>query len=254
MDYSLHTEYSFGKRKFNTELIKEFTTLSNSHKNFVPKLWFNSTWAEEFAKFIIKLVNKNKSPSIIEIHPPFNDYCTSIKEFVKIYEIFEEIILEKFPDVKILIEHRSGTVYKCGKFLISTCEDLLELHALVIEKKLKLKMVVDFPQIFTSYNISTGRFTKEVIKKIMNLIHPFKTSIRSIHLWGKRKYGNRLISHMGDLNSYFCSEELKNVFLEEMFKLLNEDTPLYFVPEVNSTDEDLKSIINDLEKTGFKFI
>jgi len=252
--YSLHTEYSFGKRKFNSNLIKKFIVLSKSHENFVPKLWYSIDWAKEFADFIVYLVGKNKPPKIIEIHPPFDDYCNSIIDFVKTYEIFEKRILNAFPDVEILIEHRTGTIYKGGKFLISTCEDLLVLQKMIISKNLRLRIVLDFPQLFTSYHLSTGRFSKEKILSIIQSISGFKKSIRSIHLWGKKYYGKRLISHMGNLDTYFGNKELKNIFLEEIFKLLNDGEKRFFVPEINSTDDDLKLIIKDLKKVGFIFV
>ena len=37
--YSLHTEYSYGKRKFDTELISKFPALVETHKDGVPQLW-----------------------------------------------------------------------------------------------------------------------------------------------------------------------------------------------------------------------
>lgn len=254
LDYSLHTEYSFGKRKLNSGLIKKFKLLSTSHKNNVPQLWTNTDWAKEFAEFIIFLVGNKKPPKIIEIHPPFNDYCNSINEFVEIYEIFEKKILESFPNVEILIEHRSGTIYKGGNFLISTYENLVELKKIILEKQLKLRFVLDFPQLFTSYHLSTGRFTEENIKSIIYSCEDFKTFVKSIHLWGKKYYGKRLISHMGNLDTYFGNKELKNTFLSAIFNLLNDGKRRYFVPEVNSTDEDLNLIIKDLKDIGFKFI
>jgi hypothetical protein len=33
-------------------------------------------------------------PEVIEIHPPFNDYCRSIDNFLNIYGTFEKRVLE----------------------------------------------------------------------------------------------------------------------------------------------------------------
>ena len=52
----------------------------------------------------------------------------------------------------------------------------------------------------------------------------------------------------------FANKELKNVFCKEIFKLLNDKKRRYFVPEVNSTEEDLITILKDLKEVGFKFI
>lgn len=69
-NYSLHTEYSYGKRKFNSRLISNFEELKISHKDGVPQLWKTDKWAKEFAHFIIESTKYKTSPSIIEIHPP----------------------------------------------------------------------------------------------------------------------------------------------------------------------------------------
>jgi hypothetical protein len=75
--FSLHTEYSYGARKLNSELLKNFQLIRESNKKGVPQLWFSVEWAIEFAKFIKSLCKKH-SPQIIEIHPPFTDYAKSI--------------------------------------------------------------------------------------------------------------------------------------------------------------------------------
>ena len=78
--YSLHTEYSYGKRKFDTPRLSAFPVLREANKDGVPQLWKSDEWAEEFADFIIGFTQDHNSPEIIEIHPPFNDYC-SLEEF-----------------------------------------------------------------------------------------------------------------------------------------------------------------------------
>lgn len=57
--FSLHTEYSYGKRAFNTSLMKHFDELKNAQKDGVPQLWRNEKWANEFADFIVELVLTN---------------------------------------------------------------------------------------------------------------------------------------------------------------------------------------------------
>ena len=50
--YSLHTEYSYGKRKFDSNIISKFEELKTSNKDGVPQLWKSNKWAEEFAAFL----------------------------------------------------------------------------------------------------------------------------------------------------------------------------------------------------------
>ena len=98
--YSLHTEYSHMKRKLDSCLLDKYKVLKESHKNYVPKLWASKEWAIEFANFIIDLIGDNKAPEIIEIHPPFDDYCNNFEEFFDIYEEFEKIIRNLNPHRK----------------------------------------------------------------------------------------------------------------------------------------------------------
>jgi len=87
--YSLHTEYSYGRRKFNSELISQFPVLVEANKNGIPQLWKSIEWADSFAEFIILLTKNKTSPRIIEIHPPFNDYCI-MNDFLERYSVFEK--------------------------------------------------------------------------------------------------------------------------------------------------------------------
>jgi hypothetical protein len=251
-DFSLHTEYSYGKRNLNSDLMKKFKTLQSSHKEGVPRLWYSEQWAVEFADFVKTLCN-GKTPTIIEIHPPFSDYTETIEQFLRIYKIFEESILTSFSQTKILIENRSGSIYKGGIFLISRGQHLRSLCEQISSKNLKLRITLDIPQLLTSYG-GAQRLEAQEIKKILNRQNALQSMTDGIHLWGKMINGTgRTISHCGDLNTYFENEEKKNIFLEWLADFLRDNKPRYFVPEVNSSDEDLHSIIKDIEGMNIKF-
>ena len=254
-EYSLHTEYSYGKRKFNSDAISNFNTIKESQRDFVPMLWANEKWAMEFSDFIFKIVGNNRPPKIIEIHPPFNDYCTCIEDFLKIYGLFEESISKKYPETNIFIENRYGTLYRGGKFLISKADEIENLCKVISRMSLKLRIVLDFPQLFSAYNLGPGKFTEDKIVSLMRAVNPFREYVRGVHLLGKKDYGTgRQVSHMGDLDTYFVEKELKEIFLKELYDLLDDGIQRYFVPEVNSSDQDLRSIIEDLKRYGFKFV
>ena len=135
---SMHTEYSYGKRKFDSEMIAAFPALVAAHKDFVPQLWHSVEWAQQFADFVTTLAGE-EAPAVIEIHPPFTDY-TDMEGFVESYRVFEETILERFPQVDILIENRCGSVYKGGKFLVSKLPDVEKLCEQIERHSLKLKI------------------------------------------------------------------------------------------------------------------
>jgi len=251
-NFSLHTEYSYGKRELNSELLKAFPGLKNAHKEGVPQLWYTEHWAIEFADFI-KLLCNGKKPTIIEIHPPFSDYINNIDHFLIIYQKFEESILSYSPMTKILIENRSGSIYKGGKFLVSRGQDLRNLCDNISAKNLKLRIALDIPQLLTAYGGPVG-LEPEALSNILKRQNILQSMTDCIHLWGKkRNESGRIISHSGDLNTYFENQKKKEIFLEWIANFLQDNQSRYFVPEVNSSDADLNSIINDLERKEVKF-
>lgn len=253
--YSLHTEYSHMKRKLDNKLINKYLKLKSSQKDNIPQLWKDKTWAEEFADFIIELIGNNDAPEIIEIHPPFNDYCPDLNTFFDIYEVFEKKILKKYPNVNIFIENRCGTFYKGGKFLISNCKSIIKFLDELKKKNLRLKLVLDYPQVFSAETIKMDDIKLDKIIMFNKNVNQYIEFIGGFHLWGKRKsVKGRWTPHTGDLNSFFSNDELlKNNFLLSIKETFNDNMARYFVPEVNSSEADLQSIVYDLQKLDIIF-
>jgi len=250
--FCLHTEYSYGKRKLNSSLIKKLPVIAAAHIKLVPQLWRNNQWSTEFAEFIRELCGDNQ-PKIIEIHPPFTDYLNSIDEFIDIYEIFEHKIVQYYPDAEIVIENRSGSIYSGGKFLISDVDNLIAFSNLISKRKLLLRIALDIPQLITSYG-DIIRLTSSELNTLLNRANEIKQLVKSIHLWGKKKNtSGRTVAHVGNLETYFENRRKKQIFLNWFSSFVNDGELRYFVPEVNSSDEDLWSIIKDLENNGIKF-
>ena len=130
-------------------------------------------------------------------HPPFNNYIRSIEEFIEIYKLFEERIKTIFSDTKILIENRSGTPYRKGKFLISMDTDIIELSRLIEKENLLLSIVLDIPQLLTAQSINKNSKDK-LIKTIENL-KKCVANIEGINIWGKKVGRNGRIH-----NSFTC--------------------------------------------------
>jgi hypothetical protein len=252
---SVHTEYSWGPRKLTSPIINKFKTIQKAHRNGVPQLWFNKKWAEEFVDFIATITKRSKSIKIIEIHPPFNDYCPTIDHFIEIYKTFEERILSVFPGVEILIENRFGSLYKGGKFLVANNTDIISLSEAIEKNNSSLRIVLDVPQLFTSH-IKSMKIAEKNIKPILEPLSASTSYIKGIHIWGKkRSEKGRWVAHQGNLNTYFDNNAiLKKRFMAELRKLFEDDMERYFVPEVNSSDDDLESIVMDFKKEGFQFI
>lgn len=253
-NYSLHTEYSYGKRNFSSTALEGLKEISDANRNGIPQLWKNKRWAEQFAEFIKRLSGTNNSPQTIEVHPPFNDYVDSVDHFIDIYRVFEMSMLDIFPHADLLIENRCGSVYHGGKFLISKLDDLYRLSEAIDECALKLKIALDIPQLFTAHKYSAKNAEKcvELIPQLASIRH----NIWGVHLWGKRRApGGRVVSHCGDLQSYFDdNEEVINAFLKDFLELFADGQKRKLVLEVNSSNEDLLSIVNDLSGAGVEFV
>ncbi len=250
LDFSLYTEYSYGKRNLDSALIDRFPAIKMANKDRVPQLWKNEDWASQFAEFIVELVGSKTHLRIIEIHPPFSDY-TDLKAFAKNYAIFERIIKTHFSKVEILIENRCGSVYHGGKFILSRTEDIFKLAELVKTEGLGLKMAYDVPQIYTAHKAKTEKQFIRLLEEAKNV----RWFIGGAHLWGKRiSESGRKVAHCGDLNSYFGDSAIKDSFLRAFKDCFDDGIARKMVLEVNSSNDDLASIVNDLQSAGIQFI
>ncbi|MBR5429950.1 MAG: hypothetical protein IK116_05410 [Firmicutes bacterium] len=249
LKHSLHTEYSYGKRKMNSELLSRYPEISEAHKDGIPQLWKNNAWALQFADFIFSLVGDSADPCVIEIHPPFSDY-TDISGFIKSYSLFEAKIKERFSDTEILIENRCGSIYHGGKFLVSKVQDIAALCNAIEKSQLQLRIAYDVPQIFTAHNAKK----EELFIKLLEDTKPLCQYIGGVHLWGKKlSRTGRIVAHCGDLNTYFGDSEIKAHFLRTFKDCFDDGITRKMVLEVNSGNEDLLSIISDLRLVGISF-
>lgn len=247
---SLHTEYSYGKRRFESNIIQQFPTVMAAQKSGVPQLWKSEQWASEFAQFIF-ILSAERTPAVIEIHPPFSDY-SSFDSFLASYRVFEDMVLSRFPDVSILIENRCGSVYKDGKFLVSKYHEIETLCNLIVQHNLRLKIAYDIPQIYTAHNTKTLALYLDLLQRTEDI----REQIGGVHLWGKRRSKTgRLVAHCGDLNSYFGHHQVtKKGFLAQFNQCFNDGIVRKMVLEVNSSNDDLLSIVADLKEGGVIFV
>ena len=245
-NYSLHTEYSYGKRNCSSEIIKMYPALCKANKDGVPQLWKSSDWAFEFADFVITLTKNHADPKVIEIHPPFSDY-SDIDQFIDRYLVFEDRIHDIYPDTEIVIENRSGSVYHGGKFIISKAEEIALLCKKVNENSINLGVVLDFPQLLTAEHIKTEAFDCNKYLRSIDTIFPYRDAIKGIHIWGKKKNASgRWVAHNGTLDTYIENTKDKEVFISGIRKICSDGKSRFFVPEVNSGEDDLRSVVKDI--------
>lgn len=117
-------------------------------------------------------------------------------------------------------------------------------------------MVLDYPQIFSAESIKMDNIKLEKILKFNEDISKYISYIGGFHLWGKKKSKNgRWTPHVGNLNTFFSNNQtLKEKFIKSIVDTFSDDNTRYFVPEVNSSEEDLHSIMYDLLKYNIEFI
>ena len=266
--YSLHTESSFEQRTFGSKFVNGLEHIKKAQINGIPQLWRNKEWADEFFTFVERLINSNKPPDVLEIHPPYMDYCDSFNHFLKTFKVFYDKFELKYPKTKIFIENRYGTRYKDknkkpGKFILSTCSDILEFCKILGKKNINLKIALDYPQIFSAEINDDGLKWNDIAlekKKILSFnkdLEKYREQIGGIHMWGKlrSKDGKRWKAHAGNFDTFFCkNKELKNEFLKSVFSTFNDGKDRYFVPEIISGTNDLHSIVKDMKNEYFIFI
>ena len=263
--YSLHTEPSSVPKTFNSKIVREFKHIKKAQIGHIAQLWYNKEWANEFFLYIKWLIGSNIPPEVLEIHPPFNDYCDSFGKFLSIFKVFYKKFKRKYPTTTIVIENRFGTRYKGGKFILSTCSDILEFcDVLKNNSDINLKIVLDYPQIFSAetkiekkvenwMGSNPLQLVEEIIKFNLKL-KKYRKLIGGFHMWGKLRSGNRWIPHAGDLDTFFSNNKiLKKKFLKSVSSTFDDDIARYFVPEVNSGEDDLHSIVKDMKKVNFVF-
>jgi len=76
--YSLHTEYSYGRREFRNEHLAKYPAIVSANKDGIPMLWYSEKWAEEFACFILEITSDCIPPKYIEFTRHFQ---TTLKAF-----------------------------------------------------------------------------------------------------------------------------------------------------------------------------
>lgn len=255
--YSLHTEYSYMKRSLDSNLLDGLDELKSAHKGGIPQLWKNVKWSEEYAIFLERLIGDSIDPEVIEIHPPFKDYCKDLNAFWECYLVFFHRISSKYPRTKIMIENRCGTMYTGATFLFSTCSEMLELCEFLAAGHTELGIIIDYPQLFSAEKVKMDDVKIEKILSFNESIKSVASTVSAIHLWGKRKSqkGKRWTAHTGDLNTFFSGDiPKKEAFLQSIREAFSDEKERYFIPEVNSSEGDLVSIINDMLKMGIIFV
>jgi hypothetical protein len=259
--YSLHTEYSAGARKWNSPVVKQFPALTNAQKHGVPELWRSRDWALQFAEFIVAITPSGNPPEVVEVHPPFLNYCPSAATFIDLFIEFEAAMKRRAQNTLIVIENRCGTRYAAPRgsrkspFLVAETADILNLCHALEARKSSLGIALDIPQLLTAHGVTPDMMTAGRLRRLLDPLVEVRDRIASLHLWGKKiQHGAFGAAHNGDLSDYFGGREYDKVqFLACLREILSDGKRRYILPEVNSNAASI-SIVNDLVDAGFLFV
>ncbi len=153
--------------------------------------------------------------------------------------------------MEILVENRCGSVYHGGRFVLSKIKDVDLLCAAIEKSGLLLRIAYDVPQIYTAHNAKTENQFICLLEETKR----YRKFIGGVHLWGKRKSSTgRKVSHCGDLNSYFGNQTIKEHFLYAFIDSFDDGLTRKMVLEVNRGNDDLRSIVADLQSAGVCFV
>ena len=248
--YSLHTEYSYGPRSFSSAALDMYSDIPSAQRMGIPQLWTSLDWSRSFALFVARLVSGGLAPTVIEVHPPFTDCVASVPQFLDNYELFEDVMLQRFPGVQIVLENRMGTRYP-GTFLVSTARDLMALAEAIEKRNLQMRVALDVPQLL---HAQKARTTSEIEDSLQTIL-PMRSMIASIHMWGRRQGANgKYTSHTGSLDTWLPDPMEKEALLSSLHRLTDDDQIRWMVLEVNSGETDLCAILRDLKASAFCFV
>jgi hypothetical protein len=223
--YCLHTEYSAGPRIWNSPLVRGLDEITSAQRKGIPELWRNHKWGEQFADFIVRLV----------------------EAFLDSYVVFVSSLRARFPRSTIVIENRNGSRHP-SKFLVSTVGDVVNLFAAADRSGIDLRLALDLPQIFSAH-LGSKPPTPPEVEHLLGKLRPVAHRIETLHIWGRRK-----TAHSGTLDDLFGHDiHAKDTFFTGLHRLLGDGKPRHFLPEVNSNKEDLHSIVSDFVLAGFEF-
>ena len=96
-------------------------------------------------------------------------------------------------------------------------------------------------------DIATDAFDQDKYNTAIDAIFPYKAIIKGIHIWGKKKSASgSWVAHNGTLDTYFADPADKEIFIQGIRKICSDGQNRFLVPEVNSGEEDLKAVVQDI--------
>lgn len=251
--YFLSTEFSYGRRKFNSYPVAKCGEVIRMSRDGLPLLWSSKEWSLSFVRFIELLTQGAAQPEVIEVYPPFTDYMPAINDFLNVYLYFEDGMKRLFPGSKIMICNRTKAVKRDMKFLISSVNDIQRLCDAIAKYQFDLRISLDVSQLLETEAYHTRYLGDDKIRLLFGKVKGFRDYVGGIHVLGKMGGAEgRKRTNTWDFDSMFgSSRKKKTAFLESLTFVFDDEVQRYFVPEITSGIEEMDSVICDLQGAGF---
>jgi hypothetical protein len=250
--YCLHTESSTKKRSFSSPFVEGLEHLGAKSHPPVPELWLGNGWVDDFVTFIKRFIAESacgRSPGLLEIHPPFRDYCCSVDTFLVRFRRFAAGVRDM--NCGILIENRNR--HSSREFLLSNLDSVCSFaEALQDSAETRLKFVIDIPQLLNAeaFDPHVAGAANQLSTIFSRLSAPtVRPYVGSIHLHGRK--GQKM--HQGNLDDLLG--KTKPDFLCSLRGFVEAGGDLYFLPELPlGTRQDVADIVRDLQDAGIGFL
>ena len=171
--------------------------------------------------------------------------------FLDLVAEFESALPTRFARTRVVVENRHGSRLS-SRFLVASASDVVALARSTDESGSSLMVVVDVPQLLHCEGVDPSVATPQDINTVLERLEPAMSRVTGVHLWARSRRGG---THTGDMDEYFGGRTgVKNTFLGDLSRLLDDGLERYFVPEINYGRADvLEPMIRDLLAAGFRF-
>ena len=191
-------------------------------------------------------------PSLLEFDSPYKGASLTEQEFFLQYIRFEKA-MRKYADMRIALVNGSTRTVKGKSSMYATAEDIIRLHTICRERKLKLKLAVNFSENRRKNDLG------ESIREAMDTLVTFRRFIIAVHL-------NSLDGWSGYYNIYrdakddngefiYVDSRVKPLseFLSCFATILQDNRPRYFIPDSVKNSNALEELVDYLFRAGCWF-
>ena len=215
-------------------------------------VWRDRSDMESFINELKILFNKNGPPALLELSSPLLGGGFEEDVFFMNYSLLEKK-MRGYKDMNIALVNGTNGKKKLPLSFICSVSDILSLSSAIKERKLKLRIAIDFS--LFNINKRSGGIDESFVS-----LHEIRKMIICIHL---SNIENRIsiMDFKYLTKDYDTSHSYMNKFryysngdfFTELNSLFNDYQDRYFIPENISSDFQLEALVDNMLRSGFSF-